>query len=501
MKIIRHSNLFERVARGAIWTGFGNGLKGIIQFGVLIILARHLVPEDFGIVSAAMVVVGLSQIFSLLGMGPAIVQRSTLTEKHICTAFSVSLVLGLMFYVLVYKTAPLVENFFNMDGLTEILQSLALLFPISGLGVVSESLALREMKFRYLSKVMLASYAFGYAFFGVSFALMGYGAFALVVASLAQAVLKTFLLMVVYRHSVIPFFEIKAFKELMYFSGGFTLARLGNYTATQGDNIVVGRLLGAANLGIYGRAYQMMMIPAQLIGSVLNHVLFPAMASFQNNRDKLAQTYRRGMSAVAILVLPFSAFLIVYGSEIVTLVLGEQWKDVVIPLQILAAGLLFRTSYKIGDALARATGAVYRRAWRQWVAALSVVFLAAIGTLWGAPGVAVGVCVAIFINYLLVAQLSLKITGLSWRDFIAAHMPGLRLALVCGALGLVLKLTLSLYLSFLLLVIIAGSLNVIIVVMAWWLFPKIFLAQDGLWFLKRLNEVFPGIANIVNKQI
>jgi O-antigen/teichoic acid export membrane protein len=114
--------------------------------------------------------------------------------------------------------------------------------------------------------------------------------------------------------------------------------------------------------------------------------------------------------------------------EIVVVLLGPAWMGVIAPFQILAVGMLFRTSYKLSDSVARATGAVYNRAWRQAVFALAVVLGSLAGQFWGIEGVAAGAFAAITLNFVLMARLSLRLTRLSAKEFLFAHSPAMALS-------------------------------------------------------------------------
>jgi PST family polysaccharide transporter len=190
--------------------------------------------------------------------------------------------------------------------------------------------------------------------------------------------------------------------------------------------------MGMTALGIYGRAYQLMSVPASSLGQVLDEVLFPSMAKIQNDRTRLASIYLRGVSLVALVMLPVSVLSIILAQEIVRAMLGWRWDEVVLPFQILMAGLLMRTSYKMSDSLTRASGAVYKRAWRQVIYAGLVFGGAFLGRNWGVEGVAAGVLGAVSVNFLLMAQMSLKLVGESWLSFAKAHANASLLALCLG---------------------------------------------------------------------
>jgi PST family polysaccharide transporter len=229
--------------------------------------------------------------------------------------------------------------------------------------------------------------------------------------------------------------ERRAAADLLYFGTGFTIAKTCNYLASQIDRLVVGRWMGTGSLGVYALISQLMNTPSVIFGNVLDRVLFPTMALVQSEPARLARAYRTGAAACGLVMLPAGVLLAVLAPEVIHIMLGRGWVDGVVPLQILAAGMLFRTSNKLSDSVARATGSVYRRAWRQAVNCCAVAIGALIGQFWGLPGVATGVVLALASNFLLMAQLSLSVTGLRWSQFAAAHLPGLAQASVTGTLA------------------------------------------------------------------
>ena len=469
---------------------FGKSAHAMLQLAVLAALARVLYPSDFGVVSAALVVIGFSGIVSNLGLGPAIVQRPGLEPRHVDTALASSIVLGLLLGGVVWIAAPTAAEFFRETRIESVLRALALVFPLQGLSTLSESLLKRELRFRRLANIDVIAYAIGYGAVGIGLALAGWGIWALVAAHIAQSLLKTAMLLVsqpvVFRFRV----ERLAFRELMYFGGGFTIARIANYLAVQGDNLVVGRALGPAALGVYGRAYQLMAAPAHGFGLVVDAVLFPAMAKVQADKPRLATAYRRGVALIALVVLPASAALMIVAPEVIQAVLGPRWADVTIPFQILAFGMLFRTSYKMSDSLARSTGVVYRRAWRQIVyAALVMMGAWAGGRAYGLPGVAWGVLSAVTINFFLMAHLSLQVAEMPWREFARAHLPAVALtAVVTPATWMVASLLRHWHASPFAIVVVAGALVPVMSVLLVWSAPSAFLGADGQWMVSALRK-------------
>lgn len=431
------TNLTQRTLTGMAWVAWGSATMAVLRVVVLVLLTRLLTPEDFGLVSAALVIIGFSLIFSQLGMGPALVQRPVLEPRHVTTAFLASITLGLLFGATIWLAAPLVAQFYRMDQLTPIVRALALLFVISGISTVPESLLQRELRFRLLANRDVAAYAIGYGGVGVTLALLGWGVWALVAAQLSLSLVRSSILLLASPPRLRARPTWASFRELMSFGVGLSASRIGVFLANQADNLVVGRWLGAIPLGLYSRAYQLMSVPTALLGDVLDKVLFPTMSRVQHDQRRLASAYLQGTALIGLVTLPAGLVAAVLARDIILVAFGTRWEAAIPPFQVLALGMLFRTSYRMSDSLSRATGRVYRRAWRQWVYA-GLVFLAAwIGHFWGVTAVALGVLSALFINYLLMAQLSVTVTGISWPQFFQVQLPGLLLALTSAGGALV----------------------------------------------------------------
>src|SRR5690606_33937239 len=151
-------NLTQKTFKGFFWQFGGTIFQTILQLGVLFVLARLVSKAEFGIVQSALVVVGLSQLLSQMGVGPALVQKDNLTPLHIRVASTISLMLSLIFFLTVFLCSGLLATFFKMPELQDVLKIVAILFIIEGVTTVSQSLLLREMKQKTLVKINFISY-------------------------------------------------------------------------------------------------------------------------------------------------------------------------------------------------------------------------------------------------------------------------------------------------------------------------------------------------------
>jgi PST family polysaccharide transporter len=181
-------------------------------------------------------------------------------------------------------------------------------------------------------------------------------------------------------------------------------------------------MMSADALGYYSNAYQLMVAPVNLIGQSLNIVLFPALASVQTDLIKVKKAYYKSIQLVAYASFIISSVLFINANEIVLIVLGKGWLDVIIPFQILAVATVFRMTSKIGDSLITAMGDEFRRAIIQIIYAICIIIFSYIGHFWGIEGVAIGVLIAIFFNFLLMTHLSLLQFKGNWRNFMAIYI-------------------------------------------------------------------------------
>lgn len=485
-------NLTHRTFVGLFWAFSGSGMQAVLKLVVLGFLARLLTEADFGIVALCITVTAFTDMFAKLGIGLAIVQREEIEERHIRVGFSLTIILSVVFAALLWALSPPIAAFYGEPTLIPLLRVLAFGLLVDGIGGIARSLANRDLNFRLRAGTEAVSYFVGYGLVSIVLGYLNFGPWALIIGIMAQKVISTVTFLFFKPHSKRPQFDRDAAAHLIYYGSGYSLSDILFRGASQGDYIVVGRSLGAAALGTYQKAYQLMVLPAMLFGSALDNVLFPAMSKVQNDKKTIGTVYRRGVAFTALFTLPASVVLFVFAREYVLILLGSQWTGAILPFQILAIGMILRQSSSMSDSLIRAKGAVYNRAWRQGIYAACVIVGAIVGQRWGITGVATGVLTALLINAVLMVQLSLKLTGMSWRVFAQANLQASLLTGVVLAESWVLATSLrGLDLPALLIVLIAGCVIAVSVLALIWFFPKATLGADGIWIVQLIGKYLP----------
>jgi PST family polysaccharide transporter len=282
--------------------------------------------------------------------------------------------------------------------------------------------------------VEVTAFLVGYAIPAVVLAAAGFGVWALVASALGQNLVRTTTLLALQPHPKWPRIG-KEIKDLLRFGSHFTVARLFNYTAGQGDNLVVGRVLGVVSLGYYSRAFKLMMILVTYFATVVTRVLFPVMSRLQGEPERLRSTYLTGSAILGLVSAPLGALLVVLAPEFVGVILGPRWVPAVVPFQILTAGVMLRNVYMMAYCLDGAVGAMRQRTKRDGIYAFAVLAGSLIGTRFGLVGVATGVVLAIAINYFVGAAMSLSMLGASWREYARSQLPAFGLGVLTAAVA------------------------------------------------------------------
>jgi PST family polysaccharide transporter len=401
-------SLIAQSTRGAAWGVSTQFLGQLLHLGIRIILARLLVPEDFGLI--AMVVVFLSFAESLLdlGFGAALIQRRHLTDVHRTTMFwcvgLASCFAALMFVV----GAPLVGRFYGSEELVPIVRVLGISLVLGFPDAVYRAMFVRDMDFRTLGMRRIGSTLIG-GLGGIGAALGGLGVWALVVERVLRASSASLWMFLQSAWRPSGEFSWQAAKELWRYSRSLVGARLVNYFNRNLDNLLVGKFLGAQALGIYSFAYQGVAGPLQYLARPLANVAFPAFAKVQDKRSVARRAYLETLTGLAVVCIPVIGILCFFSPWIIPLVLGARWIDIVIPFQLLCIVASFQVLMSLSPPLFKGLG----RPDLSFKWTLIALILNALGFIvglnWGVIGVAVGYLAAVAVStpahFLLVARL------------------------------------------------------------------------------------------------
>lgn len=419
------------------WSALSQSGRQVMQLVTTAVLARLLSPADFGLMGMATVAVGFAGLFRDLGTASALIQRRELPEGLLRGLFWVNAAFGLLATGALCLLAPLIALFYHEPRVTPLLQLLSLAFFCSGLGVVQQALLERRLGFGRLARVELIAVLAGAAV-GIGAAFAGYGVWSLVWQALASAVVSTVQLWTTSGWR--PGFrcrwqELKEVRQVAGYSLNLTGYNVFNYFARNADYLLIGRYLGAVDLGYYTLAYRLMLYPLQNVTAVFGRVLFPVFARLQDDNARLRAAFLKAAAGIALLTFPLMFGLLALAGPFVLAVFGPNWLPVVPLLQILA-------SVGMVQSVVALVGPVYQAKGRtdlmfRWGLASGTFFILffVLGLKWGILGVAGAYATAFVLLFYPALAIPFRLIGLRVRELLSVlWRPLVASALMLGVL-------------------------------------------------------------------
>lgn len=399
------------------WNFLGNLARGLSQFLIGVVLARLLGPEPFGIVALAWMIVGLGRLVADLGFGAALVQRAALSETDLRYVFTVQMGFALLLTAAGWLSADVLAVYFHKPQAAPVLRALFFLFIIDCPGQTAAAMLRRELNFKRVQQVAIASYLVGYLGVGIPCAWLGHGAWSLVAAQLTQSLLSTGLLLHGMPIPMKPCWRSST-QGIAGFGMKVTAANLSSWAISNLDTAFIGRAFGAAELGLYSRALNLLNMPMSMIATGFQGVLFAACARHQQDTDKLRHTYLETSTAVAMVCIPLFATAAVVPATLVLGVYGSKWSASIPLVTPLALAVLVNVLLAIQGPILMAGNRVGAELRNQACAVL--IFLP---LLWVAARHALVVTAwAVFVTYVLrwalLTLATLRMTGARVRDYL-----------------------------------------------------------------------------------
>lgn len=390
-------NLRGRSVRGGAVTLAAQGGKTALNIGATMVLARLLTPEAFGLIAMVVAVTGFIQLFKDLGLSMATVQRAEITRGQVNALFWINAAVGGVVAAGTAALAPLVARFYGDPRLAGITAALAGAIFLSGLAVQHRALLKRQMRFTALAVVDVGATGGGVAA-ALLAAWLGVGYWALVILQLVTAAGRTAIVWSVCRWRPGRPSWAAGTRSMLAYGGHLTGFRVVNYFARNADDVLIGRYIGAASLGLYNKAYKLLLAPIRLIRSPISSVVLPALSRLQSDPERFRGYARRALAVITFLSMPFIAFSFAEAERIILFFLGPQWIESARIFQVLAVAAFIQSFNMVTGWSYMALDQTNR--WLRWgfIFAAVVVTSFVVGLPWGAYGVAVAYTIA---NYVL----------------------------------------------------------------------------------------------------
>ena len=388
---LRHS-----VVKGSLALVFSQGISFGLSMVSTLVLARLLTPADFGIIGMVTVVINFIALFKDAGLSTATIQNSDIDSKQISTLFWINAGISLSLALIILLSSPLIAIFYKKPELTAVTAILSVEFMVQGTIIQHRALLQRHLKFSALAIIDIIA-QLGMITVAIVMAVLGFRYWALVGGTLAS----TFILIILTFYSC-PWTPGKMQKgtgvrNMLKFGGRLTVSNFVHYLSRNMDNMLIGRVIGAEPLGLYSKAFSLLMTPLNQIRTPLTTLSLPVLSSLKNNTARYQSYFRQLLDVSISLALPISVYCFLEGEFLIRILLGKNWMGAVPVFKILSVAGVF-VALSAAPGLAMLSHGYAKRHLQLTIitaAIVSVSFI--IGVRFGINGVALGYTVASFL--------------------------------------------------------------------------------------------------------
>lgn len=319
-----NQNTNNKIATGVFWKFAERLFSQGVSFIVSLVLARLLMPEDYGAVAIVMVFIEIANVFIISGLNTALIQKKDIDETETSTIFFCGVILGIFLYVVMFFSAPYIATAYELPALTLVIRVFAFRLPIASLQQVPSALLSRRMDFKKFffstTSGMLVS-----AIVGITMAANGFGVWALVAQNLVAAVLDAVILSVVVKWRPSLRFSLKAAKPLISYGWKVMAADLLGTVFNNLNSMIIGLKYTSADLAYYTKGKTLPQMFRNNIYTTLISVLFPAMSKVGDDAKAVKAVARRSVKMLSYIIFPMMIGMIAVSEELVIVLYTEKW--------------------------------------------------------------------------------------------------------------------------------------------------------------------------------
>ena len=403
------TDLKRKSVQGGLIRVISNGTSAVLTLGSAIVLARLLSPEEFGLIAMVVSITDLARYLMELGLGIATVQREDISHEEVSSLFWINTAIGIVFTGIAAGLSPALAWFYGDSRLFDISIALSIIFLLRGLTVQHRSLLERQMRFGYLATINVGSNFLGICV-AVLMALYGFGVWALVwreLVSAAATVAGAWLLC-----RWIPGLPrlSPGVRSSLRFGAELSGNSIIHYITTHLDRVLIGRFSGASALGLYGRAFQLVMTPVEQIRIAILDIGLSPLSALQSDPERYRRFYSRMLSIFSFLYMPFVTLIAIKSEDLIRLLLGEVWLSAAPLLRILSIAAFVQPVLGSCKVVMITCGLSGRYLHWGLMSGVGVIIAYAIGISWGATGVAYAYGIASYVSLILILWYGIKDT-------------------------------------------------------------------------------------------
>ena len=404
-------NLKHKAATGMIWTAIQKYSVMAVSFISSIILARLLMPDDYGCIGMLAIFMSLAEVFIDAGFGSALIQKKKPTQTDYSTVFYFNLIMSIVLYLILFLSAPLIANFYRMPILSKILRVQGLILFIYAFNIIQRNQIRKNLRFKKLSKISIITSIIS-LIVTIAMAYAGCGVWSLVVQNFIAALVPCIFFWVTTDWHPTWEFSWQSFKELFGFGSFMFLTHLFTTFSQRITGLLVGRWFNPATMGYYSKASHTHKYISQSVSGVMIQTTYPLYASVQDDKDRMANMVKHLTSTLAYLTVPLLSLMILIAKPMFVLLYTDRWLPCVPYFRILClAGMVTCLQAVNNQTIAAIGKSKVTFIWTVVKQTINIVFQFVGIIVWGMMGLLVGKVLSSWISYFINISLVSKHVG------------------------------------------------------------------------------------------
>jgi O-antigen/teichoic acid export membrane protein len=424
-------SLKKQTIFGIMWNGLGNTGSSLISFVSNIVLARLLLPSDFGCIAMLYVFMALSNTLINGGFGAALIQKKDPTKEDYNTVFYWNIIAALLLYFILFFFSPVIARFYQLPQLSSVLRIHAIALVTSSLGMIQRTQLVKNLKFKEISKVVLISISCG-TITAITMAYCGFGVWSLVASNLVHSVMGVLLFWKKSSWRPAWCFSFKSFKELFSFGGLIALVGIINTLYGNIQALIIGKRFSATDVGYFNQAKRLEFVPSDTVTMIVDQVTFPVFSKIREDATKLVSGIRTNVKAVSFLNFALYVLLIIIAYPLIHLIYGDKWDAAIPYFQILClAGMVYsldKVNLNVIKSLGKGTLFFLTQIITR-IVGISIIFL---GMRWGIYGLLWALVLSSYLNFFVSSVVRSRVVNYSLVKQLGDILPSLLLAIFAG---------------------------------------------------------------------
>lgn len=477
------SNIGNKAITGTLWATVDKFGSMVLQFSVNLVLARLLLPSDFGAIGMLTIFMVVSQTIIDGGFSSALIQKKDPTQTDFSTILIWNVGLSLFLYIILFLSAPLIAQFYNIPVLTGVLRIIGINLILNSILIVQQTRLKKQLAFREIAVTNIVMYVFSSGT-AIYLAFHGWGVWSLTVQPILFSILSILSLLVMTRWLPSLVFSRQSFKALFSFGGYLFGANILQVICQNLQGLIIGKKFSATQLGYFAQAQKLDQVSSYSIPQVIVQVMYPVYANIKDENERLQATLLMNNRVIAHLIYPLMALLIIIAEPLITLLYGDKWLPSVPYFRILCVGGIFVCLQNLNFYAVAAVGkskTLFKASLYKWSFLLAALL---IGMCFGMYGILWGMVISSINIFITNAWLADRHVHLKLQRQLLALLPT---TLVTAATATAIYLLIE-----------------IVGISPFWgilLFPALYLGVSALFRLESQKELYEIAKRLVLKKI